>query len=128
MGATVTNEDDLPQRDRWARLRFAIIGWLVGVPALIALAQLMHAATFGSYHVAALGAIYQFFQGRNHARGHALYTGVGFGAGGALGGFISGYLWEAAGPAITFTVGAAAALAAWALVAARVQLDGSARG
>lgn len=32
MGATVTNEDDLPQRDRWARLRFAIIGPLLASP------------------------------------------------------------------------------------------------
>jgi putative transposase len=32
MEATVTNEDDLPQRDRWARLRFAIIGPLLAAP------------------------------------------------------------------------------------------------
>lgn len=32
MGVTVTNEDDLPQRDRWARLRFAIIGPLLAAP------------------------------------------------------------------------------------------------
>jgi len=32
MGATVTNEHDLPQRDRWARLRFAIIGPLLASP------------------------------------------------------------------------------------------------
>jgi putative transposase len=32
MGATVTNDDDLPQRDRWARLRFAIIGPLLASP------------------------------------------------------------------------------------------------
>jgi transposase InsO family protein len=31
-GATVRNEDDLPQRDRWARLRFAIIGPLLAAP------------------------------------------------------------------------------------------------
>jgi putative transposase len=28
----VTNEDDLPSRDRWARLRFAIIGPLLAAP------------------------------------------------------------------------------------------------
>ena len=32
MGAAVTNEDDVPQRDRWARLRFAIIGPLLAAP------------------------------------------------------------------------------------------------
>ena len=32
MGTTVTNEHDLPPRDRWARLRFAIIGPLLASP------------------------------------------------------------------------------------------------
>lgn len=32
MGTTVSSEDDLPQRDRWARLRFAIIGPLLAAP------------------------------------------------------------------------------------------------
>jgi putative transposase len=32
MGASMSNEDDLPQRDRWARLRFAIIGPLLASP------------------------------------------------------------------------------------------------
>lgn len=31
-GARVRNEDDLPQRDRWARLRFAIIAALLAAP------------------------------------------------------------------------------------------------
>jgi transposase InsO family protein len=35
MGVTVTNEDDLPQRDRWARLRFAIIGPLLAAPPAV---------------------------------------------------------------------------------------------
>jgi putative transposase len=32
MGATLSSEDDLPQRDRWARLRFAIVGPLLAAP------------------------------------------------------------------------------------------------
>ena len=32
MGAMLTSEDDLPPRDRWARLRFAIIGPLLAAP------------------------------------------------------------------------------------------------
>ena len=32
MGVTLGSEDDLPQRDRWARLRFAIIGPLLAAP------------------------------------------------------------------------------------------------
>ena len=30
----MSNENDLPQRDRWARLRFAIIGPLLAAPPL----------------------------------------------------------------------------------------------
>jgi transposase InsO family protein len=32
LGVTLSSEDDLPQRDRWARLRFAIIGPLLAAP------------------------------------------------------------------------------------------------
>ena len=32
MGVTLSSEDDLPPRDRWARLRFAIIGPLLAAP------------------------------------------------------------------------------------------------
>jgi hypothetical protein len=32
MGVTLSSEDDLPQRDRWARLRFAIVGPLLAAP------------------------------------------------------------------------------------------------
>jgi putative transposase len=32
VGAMLSNSDDLPQRDRWARLRFAIIGPLLAAP------------------------------------------------------------------------------------------------
>jgi len=32
MGVTLGSEDDLPQRDRWARLRFAIVGPLLAAP------------------------------------------------------------------------------------------------
>ena len=32
MGAMLSSNEDLPQRDRWARLRFAIIGPLLAAP------------------------------------------------------------------------------------------------
>ena len=32
LGVTLSSEDDLPHRDRWARLRFAIIGPLLAAP------------------------------------------------------------------------------------------------
>ena len=103
-----------------AVVRFLLIGWAPRSVVLMVLAQSMHAATFGAHHAAALAAIHQFFRGRTQARGQALYTSIGFGAGGALGGFVSGWLWEHASPALTFTFGAGAALVALVVVAGRL--------
>ena len=105
-----------------AVLRFVVIGWAVELPAIITAAQLLHAATFGAHHAAALTAVHRIFQGRYQARGQALYSAVGFGAGGSLGMFASGWLWSHAGPGWTFTCGAAAALLAWVLVAGRLRI------
>jgi PPP family 3-phenylpropionic acid transporter len=105
-----------------AVLRFLAIGWLVQVPAALAAAQLLHAATFGAHHAAALAAVHHFFQGRHQARGQALYTALGFGAGGAAGAFVSGWLWDHVGPALTFSFAATAALLALIVVLARLRL------
>jgi PPP family 3-phenylpropionic acid transporter len=104
-----------------AVVRFLIIGWFPRSVGLMALAQVMHAATFGAHHAAALAAIHQLFRGRTQARGQALYTSIGFGAGGALGGLASGWLWQHAGPGLTFTFAAGAALLALGVVAGRLR-------
>jgi PPP family 3-phenylpropionic acid transporter len=104
-----------------AVVRFLIIGWVPRSLVLMALAQVMHAATFGAYHAAALAAIHHLFRGRTQARGQALYTSIGFGAGGALGGLASGWLWQHAGPGITFTFASAAALLALLVVVGRLR-------
>ena len=57
-----------------AVVRFLLIGWLAQRRLLIALAQVLHAATFGAHHAAALAAIHHFFRGRFQARGQGLYT------------------------------------------------------
>jgi PPP family 3-phenylpropionic acid transporter len=105
-----------------AVVRFAVIGWAVQFPTIITAAQLLHAATFGAHHAAALAAVHRIFQGRHQARGQALYSAAGFGAGGALGMFFSGWLWTHIGPGWTFTCGAVAALVAWVLVAGRLRI------
>jgi PPP family 3-phenylpropionic acid transporter len=105
-----------------AVVRFLAVGWLVDIGWIMALAQLLHAATFGAHHAAALAVIHQFFQGRYQARGQALYTSLGFGAGGAAGGLLTGWLWDHVGPALTFTVGSAAALLALLIVTTRLRL------
>jgi PPP family 3-phenylpropionic acid transporter len=105
-----------------AVVRFLVIGWGAQFPGVAAAAQLLHAATFGAHHAAALAAIHHFFQGRHASRGQALYTGVGFGAGGAAGAFLSGWLWDHVGPGLTFSFGAVGALVALGIVIARLRL------
>jgi len=90
--------------------RFLMIGWGVEWLAIILFAQLLHAATFGAYHAAAVAAVNRWFAGRHQARGQALYGSLSFGAGGMLGGLISGWAWEALGAEMTFTLSSAFAL------------------
>jgi len=94
-----------------AGIRFAIIALCADNLALLLLAQTLHAASFGSFHAAALGYVHRFFRGRNQARGQAIYTSLTFGLGGTVGGMYSGYAWEHFGAVITF---AGAALCAFA--------------
>jgi PPP family 3-phenylpropionic acid transporter len=100
-----------------AVLRFLLVAWFVDVLALVLLSQILHAATFGSYHAAAVASFHRHFGGRHQVRGQALYTSVSFGAGGTLGSVLSGFAWEAIGPNITFSLCALAALAGGLLLA-----------
>ena len=104
-----------------AGLRFAVIGWGVGSVSLLVGAQLLHAATFGVYHAAAVAAIHRFFTGTLQARGQALYASVSYGLGGAVGTLLAGWSWAALGPGWTFTISSFAGLVGAALVAWRVR-------
>jgi PPP family 3-phenylpropionic acid transporter len=100
-----------------ASLAIAVVRWiLVGLAPenlpLVLLAQLMHAATFGTFHAAAIHLIHHYFVGRHQGRGQALYSSLSFGAGGALGSLLSGYLWTGVGPEATYLVAAGYALVA----------------
>ncbi len=90
-----------------AVLRWVVIGTLVHSPAALIGAQLLHAATFGTFHAAAIHLIHRHFAGRLQGRGQALYSSMSFGAGGALGSLYAGYLWQGLGPASAFLAGAA---------------------
>ena len=94
-----------------AVLRFVMIGWGAGSLVVLLAAQLLHGATFGAYHAAAIAVVNQWFPGRLQSRGQALYGSLSFGAGGMLGGLLSGYTWETIGAAWTYTIGSGFALA-----------------
>lgn len=93
-----------------AILRFLLIGWGVEWLLVILLAQVLHAATYGTHHIAAMMVIHHYFHGRNQAKGQAIYTSVAFGIGGTLGAISSGYTWGAIGAEMTFTISAVSAL------------------
>jgi PPP family 3-phenylpropionic acid transporter len=100
-----------------ASLAIAVVRWiLVGVAPenipLVLLSQLMHAATFGTFHAAAIHLVHHYFVGRHQGRGQALYSSISFGAGGAFGSLLSGYSWSGIGPEATFGVAAGYALLA----------------
>ena len=99
-----------------AVLRFVLIGWLVDNVAVILFAQALHAATFGSFHAAAIGVIHKLFRGRHQARGQVLYGSFAFGVGGVVGGFASGYAWSVLGPSWTFTLSALSALGGFVIL------------
>jgi MFS transporter, PPP family, 3-phenylpropionic acid transporter len=106
-----------------AVVRFLLIGWAADSMALMALAQVLHALTFGSYHGAALSFVHSHFRGRHQAKGQALYTSLSFGAGGALGGLLSGLAWERLGASLTFTIASVCALAGLVVIARQLNSD-----
>lgn len=92
-------------------VRFALIGWTADWLVLLVAAQLLHAATFGSFHAAAVATVHRVFPPHAQGRGQTLFSSVGYGAGGALGAVAAGWAWEAAGPGVAFTLSSIAALA-----------------
>ena len=99
-----------------AAARFLVIGWGAGSLSLLLFAQVLHAASFGSFHAAAIGIVHQLFRGRHQARGQAIYGSLSYGVGGTVGSLASGYAWEPLGAGLTFTLAAVAALAGMLLL------------
>ncbi len=90
-----------------AALRWLLIALFPQYLAVLLAAQTLHAASFGTFHAAAIHLVHHYFVGPHQGRGQALYSALSFGAGGALGSLASGYLWDGAGPAFTFLLAAA---------------------
>ena len=101
-----------------AVLRFPVIGWAVDSLALLAAAQLLHAATFGAFHAGSVAAVHRLFPGALAARGQAFYSSIAYGLGGAAGSLVAGWTWTSLGASASFAVSAAfaafgAILVAW---------------
>jgi PPP family 3-phenylpropionic acid transporter len=74
------------------------------------LAQLLHAATFGAFHAAAVAAAHRIFPEHAQARGQTLFSSVTYGAGAAAGLVIAGWAWQGGAAPLAFSVSALAAL------------------
>ncbi|MGQ0749609.1 MAG: MFS transporter [Betaproteobacteria bacterium] len=106
-----------------AVVRFLMIGWMADSLMALLLAQALHAATFGSFHAAAIGVVHRMFRGRHQARGQAIYGSLAFGVGGAAGAFASGYGWDYLGPAVTFSLSSLCALGGLLILWSKLRLD-----
>ncbi len=84
--------------------------------AIITLAQVLHAASFGLHHAVMIYLFHALFTGMHQGRGQGLYSSISFGAGGALGSLVSGYLWHGVGPEVMYLLAAITALAGMLVV------------
>ena len=92
-------------------LRWYLLGVLVESGIALVLIQCLHAASFGSAHVAAVHLVQHYFQGIHHGSGQTLYSSVSYGLGGMLGSFTAGYFWDSLGAEWVYTLAATASLA-----------------
>jgi MFS transporter, PPP family, 3-phenylpropionic acid transporter len=103
-----------------ASLLLSAVRWLLVafsptyLPGLI-VAQLLHAASFGSTHVIAMALVQQFFGRQHQGKGQALYSSVSFGIGGMLGGLYSGHYWVTLGSQWVYVIVAGCCLLAFAI-------------
>ncbi|MGB1221069.1 MAG: MFS transporter [Alcanivoracaceae bacterium] len=97
-----------------AALRWLLLAWYADNGLALVIAQLLHAASFGSFHAASIAWVHRAFGGGHAGQGQAFYSSVGFGAGWALGASLSGALWDQYG-GDTFVMAAAVAMLAFAI-------------
>jgi MFS transporter, PPP family, 3-phenylpropionic acid transporter len=83
-------------------LRWWLLATIPETLSALIFIQLLHAASYGVYHAAAIALIHLHFPGRLQGRGQALYSSLSFGLGGAMGALASGYLWDGVSPASVY--------------------------
>ena len=97
-------------------IRFILIGASPDHLYLLFIAQMFHAATFGSFHAASIEVIAYYFKGRNQTRGQAIYNSVAYGIGGTIGGLGGGYLIQYLGGQIGFMIAAISPLIGFVVI------------
>jgi PPP family 3-phenylpropionic acid transporter len=97
-------------------IRFILIGASPDHLYLLFIAQMFHAATFGSFHAASIEVIAYYFKGRNQTRGQAIYNSVAYGIGGTIGGLGGGYLIQHLGGQLGFMIAAISPLIGFVVI------------
>ncbi len=80
-----------------AVVRFLMIGWGAQSLAILLVAQVLHAATFGVHHSASVATLQRWFAGSLQARGQALFISISYGLGGTVGGLLLSACWDTFG-------------------------------
>jgi PPP family 3-phenylpropionic acid transporter len=106
-----------------AALRWLLLFRASALPTL-ALAQVLHAFSFGLFHVSAVGYTHRVFPAALRSSGQSLYSSITYGLGNLLGFFVSASLVDTLGIRGLFALSSALALAAF-LISARLPEAGS---
>jgi len=94
-------------------LRWLIVAFYGDSAWLLALTQLIHAASFALFHSASMIFISSHFSACQQSRGQAIYLGGVYGVGGAIGAYLAGSLWlDGLGATTAFVTASVAALLA----------------
>lgn len=96
-----------------ASIRWLMLGVLADRLYWLLLIQLLHAATFGCFHIGAMQFVQQRFPRGRQGMGQSLYVSLS-GVGAAAGALYAGYLWQPAGAFATFAVASLVAAVAFA--------------
>ena len=104
-----------------AALRWTLV-WAADAPAAILAIQLLHALTYGTFHMASILYIDTLMPPEAKTLGQALNNALTYGLGLMTGFFLNGYLFEVMGSRPLFLVSAAIALAGGLLMAAAMRM------
>ena len=92
-------------------MRWLLVACFADKMAALAVAQVLHLASFGVFHAVSIGLVHRHFPGRLQGRGQALFSSLTFGAGTALGSYLAGQVWDAVAPVAIWGISIAAAIA-----------------
>tara|TARA_R110001583_G_scaffold2068_8_gene15303 strand:+ start:11664 stop:12842 length:1179 start_codon:yes stop_codon:yes gene_type:complete len=94
-------------------LRWFLVALYADSAWMLALTQLIHAASFALFHSASMIFISNHFSSSQQSRGQAIYLGGVYGVGGAIGAYLAGVLWlDGLGATTAFLTASVAALLA----------------